>query len=80
MSVDSISHDQLRAFVERLETLEEEKKAVADNIKEVMAEAKATGFDTGAIRAILRLRKQDPDDLAEKEAILELYKSALGMS
>ncbi|SDZ73155.1 DUF2312 domain-containing protein [Rubrimonas cliftonensis] len=77
---DTLSHEQLRAFVERLETLEEEKKAVAEQIKEVMAEAKGFGFDTSVIRQILKLRKADPDDLAEHEAILELYKAALGMA
>ncbi len=75
-----VAEDQLRAFIERLERLEEEKKDIAEQIKEVMAEAKGTGFDTAAIRAILRIRKQKPEEVAEREAILDLYKQALGMA
>ena len=71
--------DQLKAFVERVERLEEEKKAIADDIRDVYAEAKANGFDTKALRAIVRLRKQDPDERKEQEAILETYMHALGM-
>jgi uncharacterized protein (UPF0335 family) len=69
----------LRAFIERVERLEEEKKTIADDIKEVFAEMKGTGFDTKAVRAILRLRKQDQAERQEAEAILDLYKAALGM-
>lgn len=76
----AVAAGELRAFVERIESLEEEKKVVADQIKEVFAEAKARGFDTAAIRSIVKLRKQDPDDRAEKEAILDLYMQALGMA
>lgn len=76
---DKVTGDRLRAFVERIERLEEEKKEVADQIKEVFAELKGEGFDTTAIRAILRRRKQDPDDLAEQEAVVEIYMAALGM-
>lgn len=79
MSVTEATSGRLRSFIERLERLEEEKKEVADQIKEVFAEAKGDGFDTSAIRKIIRLRKQDPDDRAEEEAVLELYLSALGM-
>jgi uncharacterized protein (UPF0335 family) len=71
--------DHLRAFVERIERLEEEKKAIADDVREVYAEAKANGFDTKALRAIVRLRKQDVDERKEQEAILETYLHALGM-
>lgn len=71
--------DQLKAVVERVERLEEEKKALADDIKDVYAEAKAHGFDTRALRTIIRLRKQDADELAEQQAILETYCHALGM-
>ena len=71
--------DQLKAFVERVERLEEEKKALSDDIRDVYAEAKATGFDVKALRMIVRLRKQDADERKEQEAILETYMHALGM-
>ncbi|WP_246707456.1 DUF2312 domain-containing protein [Mesorhizobium sp. NZP2077] len=70
---------QLRALIERIERLEEEKKTIAEDIKEVFAEAKGTGFDTKAIRTIIKLRKKDPAERAEEDAILDLYKAALGM-
>lgn len=76
----TVASGQLRAFIERIERLEEEKQAIADDIKDVYAEAKGTGFDTKAIRAITRLRKQDQASRQEAEAILELYKVALGMA
>jgi uncharacterized protein (UPF0335 family) len=71
--------DQLKAIVERIEHLEEEKKAIADDIKDVYAEAKGNGYDTKALRKIIRLRKQDKNERAEEEAILETYMHALGM-
>lgn len=71
--------EQIRAFIERYERLEAEKQDIADQQKEVMAEAKGNGFDVKALRRIIRDRKRDQDDLAEEEAIVELYKSALGM-
>jgi uncharacterized protein (UPF0335 family) len=71
--------DQLKAFVERVERLEEEKKALADDIKDVFGEAKAMGFDVKALRAIIRMRKEDTDERKEHEAILETYMHALGM-
>ena len=71
--------DQLKAFVERVERLEEEKKTISDDIRDVYAEAKATGFDVKALRTIVRLRKQDIDERKEHEAILETYMHALGM-
>ena len=74
-----IAAAQLKSIVERIERLEEEKKALADDIKDVYAEAKGTGFDTKAIRAIIRLRKQDQAERQEEESILDLYKAALGM-
>ena len=74
-----VTGDQLRAFVERIERLEEEKKEIAEQVKEVFAELKGQGFDVKAIRQILKLRKQDPDDRAEEVAVLDLYMSALGM-
>ena len=70
---------QLRAFIERIERLEEEKKTITDDIKEVYAEAKGTGFDTKAMRSIIRLRKKDQAERQEEETILDLYKAALGM-
>ncbi|MGD9914116.1 MAG: DUF2312 domain-containing protein [Rhizobiaceae bacterium] len=75
----TVAAGQLRAFIERIERLEEEKKTIADDIKEVYAEAKGTGFDTKAIRAIIRLRKKDQAERQEEESILDLYKAALGM-
>ena len=71
--------DQLKAFIERVERLEEEKKAIADDIRDVFAEAKGNGFDVKALRAVIRLRKQDADERKEQEAILETYLLALGM-
>jgi uncharacterized protein (UPF0335 family) len=73
------SEDQLRLLIERVERLEEEKKGVADDIKDVYSEAKAFGFDAAIMRQIVRLRKMSKDDRAEMEAILETYKKALGM-
>lgn len=71
--------DQLKAVIERIERLEEEKKAIADDVKDVYAEAKANGFDVKALRSIVRLRKQDIDERKEHDAILETYMNALGM-
>jgi uncharacterized protein (UPF0335 family) len=71
--------DHLKAFVERIERLEEEKKTIADDIRDVYAEAKGTGFDVKALRTVVRLRKQDTDERKEQEAILETYMHALGM-
>jgi uncharacterized protein (UPF0335 family) len=71
--------DRLRLLVERIERLEEEKKGIADDIKDVYAEAKAVGYDAKIMRQIVRLRKMKPDDRAEMEAILDLYKAALGL-
>ncbi len=75
----TVAAGQLRSFIERIERLEEEKKTIADDIKEVFAEAKGTGFDTKAIRTLIRLRKKDQAERQEEEAILDLYKAALGM-
>ena len=78
-SAQTVAAGQLRAFIERVERLEEEKQTIADDIKEVFAEAKGTGFDTKAMRVIIRLRKKDANERQEEEAILDLYKAALGM-
>ncbi|MEL6888881.1 MAG: DUF2312 domain-containing protein [Pseudomonadota bacterium] len=75
-----VTADELRQFVERYERLEAEKKDIADQQKEVMAEAKARGYDTRVMRKVIALRKRDSDDIAEEEAVLEMYKQALGMS
>lgn len=74
-----VAADELRSFVERYERLEAEKKDIADQQKEVMAEAKARGYDTKCIRKIVAVRKRDADDVAEEEAVMEMYKQALGM-
>jgi uncharacterized protein (UPF0335 family) len=71
--------DQLKAIIERIERLEEEKKATADDIKDVYAEAKSNGFDAKALRTIVRLRKQDANERREQEEILDTYMHALGM-
>ncbi len=71
--------DRLRLLIERIERLEEEKKGIADDIRDVYAEAKAVGYDAKIMRQIVRLRKMKPDDRSEQETILETYKSALGM-
>lgn len=75
----TVAAGQLRALIERIERLEEEKKTIADDIKDVYAEAKGNGFDIKAIRTIVRLRKQDQAEREEAETILDLYKAALGM-
>ena len=71
--------DQLKAFVERIERLEEEKKATSDDIRDVYAEAKGNGFDVKALRQVVRLRKQDVQERNEQQIILETYMNALGM-
>jgi uncharacterized protein (UPF0335 family) len=77
---ESVAADQLKAFIERIERLEEEKAGIASDIKEIYAEAKGTGFDTKAIRKIVSIRKKDFQERKEEEAILELYMQALGMN
>jgi uncharacterized protein (UPF0335 family) len=74
-----VTADELRQFIERFERLEAEKKDIADQQKEVMAEAKGRGYDTKVMRKVIALRKREPDDIAEEEAVLEMYKTALGM-
>lgn len=78
-AADGVAADELRQFIERLERLEEEKAGILGDIREVFAEAKGRGFDTKAMRTILRIRKQDHSERQEQEAILELYMQALGM-
>lgn len=74
-----VTADELRQFVERIEQLDSEKADIADQIKEVYAELKGRGYDTSAVKALVALRKKNPDDVSEFEAILNLYRSALGM-
>ena len=78
-AADRFGKDHLKAFVERIEKLEEEKKAISDDIRDVFAEAKGTGFDVKALRTVIRMRKQDKDERKEHEAILDTYLAALGM-
>ncbi|MEL6278002.1 MAG: DUF2312 domain-containing protein [Pseudomonadota bacterium] len=75
----TVSAGQLRSVIERVERLEEEKKEIADQIKEVYAEAKANGFDTKTIRKVIALRKKAPEERSEEEAMLDLYLNAMGM-
>ena len=76
----SVAADELRQFIEQFEQLEAEKKDITERQKEVMGEAKARGYDTKVMKKIVALRKRDRDDIAEEEAILEMYKQALGMA
>ena len=76
----NVAADELRQFIEQYEQLESQKKDVAEQQKELMAEAKARGYDTKVMRKVIALRKRDKDDIAEEEAILEMYKAALGMA
>ena len=76
----NVAADELRQFIEQYEHLEAEKKDITEQQKEIMAEAKARGYDTKVMRKIVALRKRDKDDIAEEEAVLEMYKAALGMS
>ncbi|WP_281376683.1 DUF2312 domain-containing protein [Rubricella aquisinus] len=75
-----VTAGELRAFVERIERLDAEKKDIADQQKEVFAEAKGRGYDTKVLRKLIALRKKDPQEVAEEEAVLQLYKEALGMN
>ena len=79
MGGGKVAADELRLLIERAERLEEEKKGIADDIKDVMAEAKGRGYDPKAIRQILRIRKQKREDYQEEQSILEVYMQALGM-
>jgi uncharacterized protein (UPF0335 family) len=75
-----VTANELRQFVERIERLDAEKKDLAEQQKEVMAEAKSRGYDTKVLRKVIALRKREADDIAEEEAVLEMYKEALGMT
>ena len=80
MSEGNVAADQLRLFIERIERLEEEKKGIADDVKDVYAEAKANGYDTKTMRAIVRLRRMETHVRQEADALLETYRVALGLS
>jgi uncharacterized protein (UPF0335 family) len=77
---DTVAADQLRLFIERIERLEEEKKGMSDDIRDVYNEAKSTGFDSKTMRTIIRLRKMEKHARDEQEALLETYKAALGLN
>ena len=77
VSSDSVAQDQIRAFIERIERMEEEKKAIADDIKEIYAEAKGNGFDTKIMRQVIKLRKMEEPDRREQDELLDLYRRAL---
>jgi len=74
----NISADRLRSLVERIEKLEEERAGIASDIKDIYAESKSAGFDVKALRALIRIRKQDPAEVEEQEALLDVYRRALG--
>jgi uncharacterized protein (UPF0335 family) len=78
--VGGVAGDRLKSFIERIERLEEEKRALSGDIKEVYAEAKGTGFEPKIMRQIIKLRKMDKEEVDEEESLLDLYKRALGMA
>jgi uncharacterized protein (UPF0335 family) len=75
----AVTAEELRQFIERAEQLEAEKRGIAEQLKELMAEAKGRGYDTRVLRKVIALRRRKPDEIAEEEAVLEMYKAALGM-
>lgn len=77
--VGGIAVDRLRSIIDRIERLEEEKKALSENIKDIFAEAKSAGFDVKVVRQIISIRKKEPAEVEEQETLLELYRRALGM-
>lgn len=79
-TAQTIAVGQLRSFIERIERLEEEKKTIGDDIKEIYAELKGSGFDSKAVRTIIRLRKKEEHERQEEEAMIQLYKDALGIA
>ncbi len=79
MADGTVAADQLRLFIERIERLEEEKKGIADDVRDVYSEAKANGYDTRTMRAIVRLRKMESNARQEADALMETYRSALGL-
>lgn len=80
LSPDAVTAAELRQFIERIEQLESEKTDIAEQVKDTFVEAKGRGYDTAVMRKVIALRKLKPDQIAEQEAVLELYKQALGMA
>ncbi|MCP1244317.1 DUF2312 domain-containing protein [Acetobacter lambici] len=78
-AVGGIAADRLRSIIERVERLEEERKALTGDIKDIFTEAKSAGFDVKVIRQIIRMRKQEPSEIEEQETLLDIYRRALGM-
>ncbi len=78
-AVGGVAADRLRSIIERVERLEEERKALGSDIKDIFAEAKSAGFDVKVIRQVIRIRKQEPADVEEQETLLDIYRRALGM-
>lgn len=78
-AVGGIAADRLRSIIERVERLEEERKALSGDIKDIFTEAKSAGFDVKVIRQIIRIRKQEPSEVEEQETLLDIYRRALGM-
>ena len=76
---NTTTQDQLRAYVSRVERLEEERKAMSEDISAVFQEAKSNGYDVKALKSIIKIRKTDPSELAEQDALIDIYKQALGM-
>lgn len=76
---DTVAADRLRSLVERIERLDEERKALANDIRDIYAEAKSAGFDVKVLRQLIRIRKQEPADVEEQETLLDVYRHALGM-
>lgn len=77
--INMVARDQIKAFVEQIERMEEEKKTISDDIKDIYSEAKSNGLDTSILKKVIAIRKMDADDRAEQEAILDLYLAALGL-
>lgn len=78
-ATNNIAADRLRSIIERIERLEEERKALASDIKDIYAEAKSAGFDVAVLRQLIRIRKQEPADVEEQETLLDVYRRSLGM-
>ncbi len=78
-NVGGIAADRLRSFIDRIERLEEEKKALGNDIKDIFAESKSAGFDVAVLKQLLRIRKKEPAEVEEQESLLDLYKRAIGM-
>ena len=78
-NVGNVAGERLRSIVERIERLEEERKALSEDIKDIYSEAKSAGFDVKVLRTLIRIRKQEPADIEEQESLLDIYRRAIGM-